>query len=86
MNIWHLLQSLHIGLWVYALYSALSVPKPESWILIGTILVIHLLQFIFISDNIGRQKTYSRGQSFIMTILLGFSWWYPLKQNKKSWF
>ena len=83
MIFWHLLQSLHISVWVYALYIALSIQTSESWILFSIFFVINLLQFLFISADIGSNRGFSRGQSFVMTILLGFSWWYPLRQNKK---
>ncbi|MBF9015429.1 MULTISPECIES: hypothetical protein [unclassified Oceanispirochaeta] len=83
MIFWHLLQSLHIAVWVYALYTALSIQTSESWILFSIFFLINLLQFLFISDDIGRDRGFSGGQSFVMTILLGFSWWYPLKQKKE---
>lgn len=82
MIIRHLLQSLHISLWVYALYTALSIQNSESWILFSALFVINTLQFFFISADIGSKRGFSRGQSFVMTILLGITWWYPLKRNK----
>lgn len=82
MIIWHFLQSLHISLWIYALYTALSTQVSESWILFGILFVINTLQFFFISADLGRERDFSRGQSFVMTILLGFTWWYPLRENK----
>jgi len=83
MIFWHLLQSLHISVWVYALYIALSIQSSESWTLFSIFFVMNLLQFLFISDDIGSTRGFSRGQSLVMTILLGISWWYPLKQNKE---
>jgi hypothetical protein len=82
MIIWHLLQSLHISLWIYALYTALSIQVSESWILFSILFVINMLQFFFISADIGSKRGFSRGQSLVMTILLGFTWWYPLRQKK----
>ncbi len=83
MITWTILRSLHIGLWVYGLYRAFSIQIFEGWDFLTVLVIVNLLQFLFFSMSIGRKRGYSLGQSLIMTLLLGFSWWYPVHQGRK---
>ncbi|MDC7232996.1 MAG: hypothetical protein PQJ58_07175 [Spirochaetales bacterium] len=86
MLFWHLMQSLHIILWVFSVYTALSTYLLKSWILVILLLAVNLILYFRKSAVEGDRKGFSRGQSLVLTILLGFTWWYPLKKNKEFWF
>ncbi|MDC7241938.1 MAG: hypothetical protein PQJ50_16405 [Spirochaetales bacterium] len=81
MITWTILRSFHIGLWVFGLYRGFSIMIFEGWDFLTVLVIINLIQFFSFSLSIGKKRGYSPGQSLIMTLLLGFSWWYPLQHD-----
>jgi hypothetical protein len=53
----------------------------EGWYGAIIFATLQVLQYFFISKEIGTSKEYSKGQTVVLTLLFGYSWWYPLKKK-----
>ncbi len=82
--IWRIQQALHIGLWTILIYRGLEFQGMDGWTGLAVFMVFQLAQFLFVSAGIGEEHNFSKGQSMVMTLLFGYSWWMPLRKKPKS--
>jgi len=80
--IWHIQQAIHIGIWTFLIYRGLSIQIIEGWYGLAFFASLQMLQYFFISEEIGKLHNFSRGQTVVLTLLFGYSWWFPLKNTK----
>lgn len=82
--IWRIQQLLHIALWTAVIYRGMSLHIIEAWQPALLFSCIQLIQYPLFSRKIGYRMDYSRGQTLVLTLLLGYAWWYPLKKRSKE--
>ncbi len=79
--IWRIQQLLHLILWTAVIHRGLSLQIAEAWQGALLFTLFQGTQYFLISRKTGDRMNYSRGQSFVLTLLLGYSWWYPLRRK-----
>lgn len=78
-----LLQAFHISIWVLIVYSCVDLRHGGAWMALLLFTLFHTVQFLLIGKKIGKDMDYSTGQTLILTLLFGFSWYYPPRQDHK---
>jgi hypothetical protein len=79
--IWRIQQLLHIALWTAVIYRGMSLQILEAWQPAFLFTCFQGMQYPLFSRRIGERADYSRGQALVLTLLLGYAWWYPLKKR-----
>ncbi|MDA3959125.1 hypothetical protein [Oceanispirochaeta sp.] len=81
---WRIQQSLHIGVWIILIYRGMEMQIQEGWYGLLIFSSFQILQYAFFASTIGKTKNYSQGQILVMTLLFGYSWWYPVSKDRST--
>jgi len=79
--VWRFQKAVHIGIWTLLIYRGFNLKIIEGWYALGIFALLQMLQYVFYSAELGEINNFSRGQTMVMTLLFGYSWWYPLKNR-----
>ena len=66
---------------LYATGIVLWVLKKNPFLFAG-ILALHIAEYFMIAGKIGQKAGISKGKSFLLCLLFGFTWWLPLKKRQ----
>ena len=73
-----------IGCLVIYVAAVVLVILKGIWLPLVLVAALHLVEFIIVGKKTGDETGMPAAVSFINCMLFGFTWWMPIRDNKKT--